>query len=118
MFLICKHIYFSKDFYKFSMNWKQFLKPDLRKIVIFVVLLVLSEIGFYKYWTVGGSYDIILLSFIIIFVKRSSFSCGLDDNCWNNSFYVAEVLNIVFWYLLSCLVVWIYDKYFKKVKKK
>ncbi|MEM5790835.1 MAG: hypothetical protein QXP77_02205 [Candidatus Aenigmatarchaeota archaeon] len=34
-----------------------------------------------------------------------------------NIYYVLMILNIIYWYLLSCLIDWFYDK-FKKVKKK
>jgi hypothetical protein len=32
--------------------------------------------------------------------------------------YVMFLVNIIYFYFLSCLVVWIYDKKFRKVRKK
>jgi hypothetical protein len=89
------------------MNWKEFLKPSWRKIVLTVVLLILGLI--YVGWVescipypcFGGPYSD--RGFPLIWLRSSSFSASIN---WINFF-----LDIVFWYLLSCLIIWIYDKF-------
>jgi len=78
------------------MNWKQFLKPDWRKIVLTILLMILPT----------------------IFIKGITsilHSCPVGTiNCpplfdWE-SFVVMFTISLIITYLLSCLIVWIYDK--------
>ncbi len=66
------------------MNWKEFLKPDKRKIVLtafwIIILIILKTLVF-------------------------SYSCMFCDVVIS-----AFILNLITSYLLSCLVVWIHDK--------
>ena len=92
------------------MDWnpvKQFLKPDWRKIVIFLVLFVILFYSFdgkypinYMYIAMGGLVD------------GSLVGLGYGYN------WVYFILDVFIWaiisYLFSCLIVWIYDKYKKK----
>jgi hypothetical protein len=86
------------------MNLKQFLNPDRRKIVVFIIFFI----GF------------ILFSHIF-----TSVSTATDTTTGGYANY-SSILTLaphfilylfLFSYLLSCLIVWIYDN-FKKVKKK
>ena len=89
------------------MKLKQFLKPDWRKIVIFAILLFITYIGLYS---VGlGTFSFSQLIFFII-IPFAFFNLPF-------SFPVFLLFWFVYQYLLSCLIVWIYDK-FRKVKKK
>jgi membrane protein implicated in regulation of membrane protease activity len=85
------------------MNWKQFLKPDWRKMVLFVILLILSLL--YEWPCTRSS-----VCRGLIFSYATKFF--LSDNY--DILWVQFVLNIVIWYLLSCLIVWIYDKFRKR----
>ena len=69
------------------MNIKQFLRPKLGKIVIVIVLSVLFPIG--------G-----LLPFSLPWFQDSVFG-----------FILRLIINLSFWYLISCLLVWIYNKF-------
>ena len=69
------------------MNWKHFLKPDWKKIAIFLVLFVLTFYLFGKTLTCTG------------------------DECSN---YPITIVLLVSSYILSCLIVWIYTKVRKK----
>lgn len=87
------------------MNWKEFLKPDWRKILLFVILSI-------------------LLSAIPNFVIEIPVFCGLSFGIplpfycslilpfdFNGGFVITNLfVDIIFWYLLSCLIVWIYGK--------
>jgi hypothetical protein len=98
------------------MNWKQFLKPDWRKIFLTVILLILGLI--YVGWIescvphpcFGGPYSD--RGFPLAWLHSNySFSTSID---WTNFF-----LDIIFWYLVSYFIVWIYYKTKKReVKKK
>jgi hypothetical protein len=112
---------------------KQLFKPDWRKIVIFVIILILSNIPFIGYFeeiiepTVMPYHD---YDFVNVFNpilnpifwlwggKTDTPLAYVSYSGLGNSYYILMILNVVYWYILSCLIVWIYDKYFKKVKKK
>jgi hypothetical protein len=100
------------------MTLKQLLKPDWRKIVIFAILciifslintgisgeLIIPIIGLplpFYYCMLGG---------VVILPNKPEAICSFN--------YSYLIIDIIIWYLFSCLMVWIYDKYFKKVKKK
>jgi hypothetical protein len=93
------------------MNIKHFLKPDWRKIVIFVVLFIaIFLIGYYKYLTLDS------WTFGIPFEFSSGYGpCPYPNviECNKNNF-IFLVLDIIIWYILSCLIIWVYDKFRKK----
>jgi hypothetical protein len=120
------------------MNIKQFLKPDWRKIVITLILTFLATYLFWLGWQVPGS--MILNSEArsadcchIIITNQTE---GLPEVCKNfNETYCIQFLadfekriqsqeiikytpfiieSLVISYLLSCLIVWLYDKIRKK----
>jgi len=90
------------------MNIKQLLKPDWRKIMIFMMLsfvfvyVIRLPLNFEQIWwspdCVGGCHQ------------------GVCVDCAPN--YTFKPINLIFdlicWYLLSCLIIWIYDKFKKK----
>jgi hypothetical protein len=91
------------------MNWKQFLKPDLRKIVLFIILMT---IGMYLTFTayvrppIDNPMNVLqplfdLPSFIVVMMEIDIIPLNY-------------LLSFIYWYLLSCLIVWVYDKYKKK----
>jgi hypothetical protein len=87
------------------MNFKQFLKPDWRKIVIFIVLLIVflpwkSDIIVGElYWRAWG------FPWPILAHKEGLFLTLI---------YQGLIIDLIFWYLISCLIIWIYDKLKKK----
>ncbi len=127
------------------MNWKEFLKPDWRKIVIFIILIFF--LTFMIYDAVGFAVCSPILSetsLPLSIIKyppwfRTLTWLNLFVNCLNNSYgkFTGLVFNqdilsyllfgplyiagypgsLVYWYLLSCLYVWVYDKLMKRKKK-
>ena len=98
------------------MTLKQFLKPNWRKIVIFVLILIIFS--FAPIWTT---------------IRCSTWECGPGpttssffgsvESMANKEFfdfgYFTPWISIFFGsiaisYLLSCLIVWIYDNFRKK----
>jgi hypothetical protein len=112
------------------MTLKQFLKPDWRKIVLFVVLLFIPlPIPIYGPLLLPTPAGITLYGYETLWIPFilaiwSQISCLSGSNCapyFGN--WIVNILFIIFilpfYYLLSCLIVWIYDKFRKnKVKKK
>lgn len=84
------------------MDLKEFLKPDWRKILLFIIIFNFS-LGFYYCWfAVGGCRGNFILS-----------GLGLFLNLLSNPFHYKTVFLIpfiIFGYFLSCLIVWVIDK--------
>lgn len=115
------------------MNLKKFLKPNWRKIVIFAIIFFISILTS-KMDYISGE----LVAFFIIFNPilllplflllggcsnvqlgdRLSLFGGVKFCPGGINFLIGIILSIFYWYLLSCLLLWIYDKKFRKVKKK
>lgn len=89
-----------------KMNWKEFLKPDRRKIVIFVILSLLFSFSFlpFSLFVVGVSTYIGFPLTIYYFSIRTGPIFSFEN----------LILDIIVWYLLSCLIIWIYDKVKKR----
>jgi len=95
---------------------KQFLKPDWRKGMFFIVFIIINSFFLcHKVLVSGGR------------IKY----CGFPLDCLKDTYIVAIggfnssleftglfscLANIIFWYLIACLVIFIYDK-FKNRKK-
>jgi len=124
------------------MKLKEFLKPDWRKIAIFVSVIVFSFIIQYLESTdlncemilpagyercdgwiyhyprfldtfVEFSYSLWMPSELIYLIF---YETSLGKLMWQN-IIIFSIPSLIFWYLLSCFIVWIYVK-FRKVKKK
>jgi len=99
-----------------NMKIKQFLKPDWRKIVIFVILAIISSL----YKRNIGVGELLIPSRglpLPVYVCLEGFS---DVNLRTQLMRPCEILyhflitNLIIFYLISCFIVWIYDKYKKK----
>lgn len=90
-----------------KMNLKKFLKPDWRKIVIFLILFMSSSFIIYfdtKFYFIGFP--------LAFYYKHPSYG---RSPSWIEGFSLNYLLlDLILWYLLSCLIVWIYDKVKKK----
>ena len=91
------------------MTLKQFLKPDWRKIVIFVVVSIVFSL--YKNIITVYNYERgfpLPFQFCVydMFPSLAPPWCGVVGH------YL--IVDIIIWYILSCLIVWIYDKRKKK----
>ena len=95
------------------MNWKQFLKPNRRKIIVGLLFFVLISLSLPTYSFKAPTYGI-PLEFYYVGHNPSSTFCQLPPcpEPWFN--FPNLLIDLVFWYILSCLIVWIYDKFRKK----
>jgi len=96
------------------MKIKQFLKLDWRKIVLFIIFLILTFILVFGTFGIPPSkrevedWIIVFLFYFLAFpIELTAY---LDPILGFSGF----IINIVYLYFLSCLIVWIYDKVKKK----
>jgi len=90
------------------MDFKLFLKPDWKKLVIFFIIIFIDFSLITKPVSIEAYVFNPFLSFLRVPVVGSFF--------WLKWFYksLLYTLDRVYWYLLSCLIVWVYDKRKKK----
>ena len=116
------------------MNIKQFLKPDWRKIVIFVIILLPSFIpsiiiggcvnNLFNCQFLSGLFYNIFDRLLVVFYTLIKFPLflilreilGIPYQIFLPTILVSFI-NWFWMYLLSCFIIWIYDK-FKSVKVK
>jgi hypothetical protein len=105
----------AKEKEKEQMNLKQFLKPDWRKIVIMLIFLGLS----FLYYHEVGATNVIMVNhgaplnyFEIAYIRNSGGVEGLPPTF--EIIYFGLIIDLIIWYILSCFIVWIYDKIKKK----
>jgi hypothetical protein len=94
------------------MTLKQFLKPDWRKIVIFVIILALVVIIIPLMNSGFGRYTVIV-GFPLIFYEETFWPSEMEKT---NFLVLNFIIDIIVLYIFSCLIIWIYDKSRKKKK--
>ncbi len=115
------------------MNWKEFLKPDWRKVIGYSILVLLFS--YFLGWYFYNSLRILTETFchtmtdmpclpeetefykLILIGLIELYSLGTVDSTINILTPVFLALHIIF-YLISCMIVQIFDKKKKKVKKR
>jgi len=92
------------------MNWKEFLKPELKRLAISILLIVISSfLSFTPQNVVVVSYGFPLSVYSNC---RPVLGCPIGLNYGID--YFGAIVNVIFWYFISCLTVWIYNKMKKK----
>ena len=87
------------------MNWKEFLKPDLRKIVLTFVFISIAIYFASIIAPIEGIGKILAFIFLFpIYVDVRLLSLGS----------VTLIVEVFWLYVLSCLIIWIYDKMKKR----
>jgi hypothetical protein len=103
------------------MNWKQFLKPNWRKSVLFIIIAILGSFFILYGMNFSGRLGLSVFDlYSILFVILNLFLLIIPIlSPFFNIFaiFIGLILNFFYWYFLACLIVWIYDK-FRKPKKK
>lgn len=102
------------------MNWKEFFKPTIKKIIFFIILFILTSLipsrSFIIVESFCGYPDGICLDeargLPISYYQLASGGIG----GWNYGglIYPFLVIDLIFWYLVSCPIIWIYDKVRKR----
>jgi hypothetical protein len=110
------------------MTLKQFLKPDWRKIVIFLAIMFLEFLIFsiyvYSYGQTASIQEICCRESLPALEKEHCVRANVtEEYCIiyrekraTQGFYdlITLFLVLIFDYLLSCLIIWIFDKRKKK----
>ncbi len=105
---------------------KQFLKPDKWKVIVFVILVLVNVVLIYTRNPVGpllpqvGEY---IEEYGIPFIFYTYHGCPTfppemlkDIDCPTTTFNAYPfVLNVILWYLVSCLIIFAYNKF--RIKK-
>jgi len=98
------------------MSWKKFLKPDWRRLILFVITMV----GLNYFWI--SSFDISdgrdLFGLPLGFYPKGSFMMrpGYPTPPVVEFSWVNLVVDILFWYLIACIAFYVYDKVKEKRK--
>ena len=95
------------------MNFKQFLKPDWRKIVVFIILLIFIVIIIPIFINSGFGVLYVNAGFPLVFYEKTIINPSLGTEK-TNFLMLNLVIDIIVLYVLSCLIVWLYDKFRKK----
>lgn len=98
------------------MNWKEFLKPDFKRIVVFIIIFIIFS--FIPIWTTIRCFTWECMpgpttsSFFdsLESMKNKEFFDFRYFTPWIILFFVSLILS----YILSCFIVWVYDKVKKK----
>ncbi len=93
------------------MNLKKFLKPDWKKIVIFLLLFFFIGLnkrsGACLYSEKGALvYCDNMVGLPLGFNLITDYSTPID--------FPLLFTDIVFWYLISCLIIWLYSKFINR----
>jgi len=84
---------------------KAFLKPNKAKIIIFLIpLIILFVWGVAKDGIGGGILALIMP--VVIFCEISAYLCAFSDQM----FIIGPIIIYFIWYLISCLLVFGYQK--------
>ena len=96
------------------MKWKEFLKPTVKKIILFAILM-----GGLNYLIISTT--VVVDARILVGIPLGFWPIGSFMR-WPNApapptvgfSLINFIIDIIFWYVLSCLIIWIYDKSKKK----
>jgi len=102
------------------MNLKQFLKPNWRKILILVIFILLFLLDNYitnpfeehlsKSSWLSSLHSILWYPYTFLTLPLFAFTMPITGIM----FIIFLLIIIIYWYLLSCFIVWLYDKFKKK----
>jgi len=103
------------------MNWKEFLKPEWKKVIL-VIFLFVSSTGLtrflgdvhnvYRDNVVLNILDYIFMAPFILFTPLDSLIPTVEILAIIG--WLEFIALIFYWYILSCLIIWIYNEVKKK----
>lgn len=100
------------------MNWKEFLKPDKRKLITFllIIALALAIIGILNLAFCQSEETDISSNgpFVILVENFDTLSLSV---CNLNNILPIILVRLPLWYLIACISIFIHDKYIKKKSK-
>jgi hypothetical protein len=105
------------------MSLKEFLMPDWRKIVIFIILSILTNFGIllFALSVTGGDFGYFeIIGLPLGFYRIAPCSMGIRGIVCGEGFFSLTylIINLIFWCFISCIIIWGYDRLKKKPEKK
>jgi hypothetical protein len=95
------------------MSWRQFLKPNVAKLAIFIVLM--STVNYFAISSTVILDARVLVGLPLPFWPVGSFFAQIGTSTPSVEFSAVNFFaDLVFWYLVSCLIVFIYGTIRKK----
>ena len=96
------------------MNIKQFLKPDWRKVVVFILLFIISTLAranLFPNRKLEPPFPpfVFGMPFVSFYVYPV-----VELGSITKYNFIGLIGNVIFWYFLSCFLFWFYDKLKKK----
>lgn len=95
------------------MDWKKFLQPDLKKIILFIALFIIGTL----FWPKPLALDVNYFGGPLVFASVGTLPCppGTPYPCHMPIInYFNLIIDIIFWYLIACGIIFAYNKYKKK----
>jgi len=92
---------------------KEFFKPDWKKIILVFILLTGIVIIIPIFYSCLGCYNT-AIGLPLFFYEQINWPLSERKTNFSISNFG---IDIIFWYLFSCLIVWIYNKVKKKWQK-
>ena len=90
---------------------KEFFIPSIFKIILFFVLLIISFIPHNGVSNSYGCYSTYAGLPLNFYSSLNGFECvGFPPEEHTNYYYLFLIINVVFWYLISCLAILIINK--------
>lgn len=95
------------------MDWKEFLLLDKRKMVLFIIFFICLGLSAYL-WIGGPGYSPSFFEkiFMSVFLAPAILIGQLGSGI--SVFLIILIFPIIYWYFISCFIVWVYDKLKKK----
>ena len=91
------------------MNLKEFLRPDWRKISLFIILMIISAgLDSFVYTTERPEPNPLIVFIQPVFDLPSFILVTFDIIRY--IFPANILLSFIYWYFLATLIIWIYDK--------
>jgi hypothetical protein len=107
-------------------NWKGFLKPDKRKIVLTIILLIITGVGYFipsdysRLISIFLNFPLLIFNYVLGPQLESLLTTAEEMKSIPLVLLVAVIsvgILVIYFYLLSCLITWVYDKVKKQEKK-
>ncbi len=107
------------------MSWKDFLRPDKKKIVVFAFITLVAIVLIFNpflcenynelnacsiAYYVKGILGMPLYYFLCVSVAHQTYCPFLTRMLGDLIVFIAWPLAIIFWYLFSCIIIFAYDR--------
>ena len=94
------------------MNWKEMLKPNMKNVVLAIVLFAAVT------WSMNilmrdVAMDVIIYGFPLEFYSISTFPCIAAYGCTGHTptiSYAAIVIDLLVWYVIACILIFAFEK--------